>query len=157
MRSTHLTLVKGCRFLKLGNQLREKLLWWKKSQLMIHFLVSYNIPVGSAPPLYVSSASTDSGPVRSRFTYNGQVSDRSRTGPGPTKVFEHVQNHRTGPSVRRTGPLVRGPVRRACPTDVNRETDSPRTVRLMWTGHYVADDSSARIDRGVKTSLPHLF
>jgi hypothetical protein len=46
---------------------------------MIHLLVSYSFSVGLAPPLYVSSASKDSGPVRSRFTYNGQVSDRSQT------------------------------------------------------------------------------
>jgi hypothetical protein len=50
----------------------------KSSQFMMHLLVSYSFPVGLAPPLYVSSASTDSGPVRSRFTYNGQVSDRPK-------------------------------------------------------------------------------
>ena len=52
--------------------------------------------VGVAPPLYVSSASTDNGPVRARFT----TTDRPRTVRGQMKVFERVQNRRTGPLVR---------------------------------------------------------
>jgi hypothetical protein len=68
---------------------------------MMHILVSYSsLPGGLAPPLYVSSASTDSGSVRSRFTYNGQVSDR----PKFLNMFKTI-----------------GPVRRSA--------DCPRTVR----------------------------
>jgi hypothetical protein len=121
MRTTQFNFSKRMRIFKTGQSTKGKITLIKKSQLMIHLLVSYNFPVGLAPPLYVSSASTDSGPVRSRFTYNGQVSDR----PKFLNMFKTI-----GPVRRSVGP-VRWSADRSvgpCPADVNRETDSPRTV-----------------------------
>jgi hypothetical protein len=63
----------------------------KTCQLLMKQLLVSIVPGGLAPPIYVSSALTDSGLVRFRFTtshittYNGQISE-------PTIVFEHIDN-----------------------------------------------------------------